>query len=270
VIAEALSITGAELAGVVSEREYLRLLQLPRSRPLEGDLRERAEGARGFYAAHGRPFAAARRAGLRDLGSATVALETGDVFESQPLADRLRAGEAHALLALCASAGLEVAEEAARLWAADRPDEAYFLDRFAAAAAERLVFWAAGSLCRASEPKGETLLPHLSPGCGHWDIADQHRLMRLLTGPPGPGPAAPSPRNAEPEGAPGAVLALGPVSLLPSGALRPPHSVLAAFGVTRRASVRAPEDLCRACDLHPCAYRRTPYAVPDPVPQETR
>jgi hypothetical protein len=252
-----LSVTGAEIAASVREQEYLRLLGLPRARPLEGDLLGRAEGARRWYASHGRPFVAARRVGLTALGPATAALDDGTLLSGAAIADRLRSGEAHAVVALAASAGREVAEEAARLWA-DRPDEAFFLDRFAVAAAEGLVRWAAASLCRESERAGETLLPHLSPGCGHWDIADQHRLMGLLTGqPPGAGTPAVS-------------VSLGPLRLLPSGALDPQHSVLAAFGVTRHAFVTTPEDLCRSCDLEPCAFRRAPFSAMALRPLETR
>jgi len=243
-----LPVEGAELAAAVPEREYLRLLQMPRTRPLDGDLRDRADGARDWYARHGRPFAAVRRTGLSGLEAATVVLDTDEALTSVVLADRLRAGEAHAVVALAASAGREVGEEITRLWSAERPDEAFFLDRFAAAVTERLVFWTAVTLCREFEPAGETLLPHLSPGCGPWDLADQHRLMGLLTG------RAQANRDSE------GLVSLGPVSLLPSGALRPPHSVLAVFGVTKRMLAATADDLCRGCDLDPCAFRRAPFA----------
>jgi hypothetical protein len=174
-----------------------------------------------------------------------VRLEDGAELRSAALAERLQGGAAHALLALAASAGREAADEVARLWAAERPDEAYFLDRFAAAVTERLVFWAQGVVCRASEPAGETLLPHLSPGCGHFDLADQHRVMALLTGL--------SPLDEE-------AARLGPIALLASGALDPPHSVLAVLGVTRGRVEAAPQDLCRACDLDPCSFRRAAFA----------
>ena len=149
-----------------------------------------------------------------------------------------------------------MAAEVKRLWAEERPDEAYFLDRFAVAVTERLVFWASGELCRAAAPSGETLLAHLSPGCGHWDLADQHRVMAILTGESGP-------RGTE------EAVRLGPIELLPSGALHPPHSVLAVLGVTRRQGTTTPEDLCRACDLDPCAFRRAPFAAATPKALET-
>lgn len=249
--AAALSVSAALIAGAVPEREYLRLLGLPRDRALEGELLDRASRARSWYAGHGRPFVATRRAEVAALGPASVVLDTGDQFESAALADRLRAGDAHAVLALAASAGLEVAEETKRLWADDRPDEAFFLDRFAVAVTERLVLWASATICRASEPAKETLLPHLSPGCGHWDLADQHRLMSLLTGE-------------------ASLTTLGPVELRPSGALHPQHSLLAALGVTRRVFAATAETVCRSCDLDPCAFRRAPFGPSALRLQETR
>lgn len=40
----------AELVAAVDEAEYARMLEWPRSRPLEGLVRERAEAARAWYA----------------------------------------------------------------------------------------------------------------------------------------------------------------------------------------------------------------------------
>ena len=228
----------ADLAGEIAAGEYLRLLGLPRSRPLDGELSQRAAGARSWYAAHGRPFVAARKVGIARLEEAGIEVETGQSFVSRTLAGRLRAGEAHALLALAVSAGAEVDEAARRLWEEDKPDESYFLDRFGVAVTERLVFWAMRWFCRQSEPLGETVLPHLSPGCGGWDFADQVKLMTVLS----EGPAGP-----------------GPLRMLPSGMLEPKSTLLAALGVTRRQVSPSPADACKACDLSPCAFRRAPY-----------
>jgi len=270
---------GAEIAREITQREYNRLLQLPRDRVLEGDLLERAESARAWYAEFGKPFAAAcnvplassleeqfrnsRGAGVSPAGRGTVlsslagetpapqrqatnivvvrAFDRDVVLESLVLAQRLQAGEAHALVVLAASAGREVADEVARHWSEGRPDEGFFLDRFAVAVTERLVFWASGVLCRNAEASQETLLPHLSPGCGNWDLADQHKLMSMLV-------------DHQEE------MTLGPLRLLESGALEPQHSVLVAMGVTRHRFVSSPEHLCRACDLSPCSFRRAPFS----------
>jgi hypothetical protein len=233
----------AELAAAVSPRELLRLLGLPRGRELDGDAAARAEGARAWYVAQGRPFAASRRLDVLDLLESGVRLADGTELRSPDLAASLRATLGHAVVVLAVSAGRAVAAEVSRLWSADRPDEAFFLDRFATAVTEALVLWASGALCRASSPAGETLLPPRSPGCGRFELGDQQRLMGLLGG---------APAGAE-------RLALGPIELLPTGALDPPHSLLAALGVTRRPLAAAtPEDLCRACELEPCSFRRAP------------
>ena len=232
----------AALAAAVEERELLRLLGMPRSRPLDGELRAAVEAARAWYAVHGRPYVALLRVGV--LGApvdADVMLADGTVLRSAGLARSLREASGEAVLVLAASAGREVAAEIARAWAGDRPDEAYFLDRFAAAVAEALVLKASGDECRASSARGETLLPPFSPGCSDLAIGEQHTLMALLGGEP----------RAEQR------VGLGPIELLPSGALDPPHSLLAVAGVTRHArAATTPELLCRSCALALCEYRR--------------
>jgi hypothetical protein len=236
----------AELAAAVAERELLRLLGLPRGRALEGELRERADGARAWFAVHGRPFATARKVEVKDLTATAVLLTDGSELRSARLADGLHATRGHAVLVLAVSAGREVAAEVARAWAEDRPDEAYFLDRFATAVTEALVLQASGAECRSASEAGETLLPPHSPGCGGFALGDQHRLMALLGG---------RPAGTE-------RVALGPIELLPSGALDPPHSLLAAVGVTRHALPETTsEALCRGCELEPCAFRRAPCSV---------
>jgi hypothetical protein len=232
-----LPTTGAELARAISTDEYKRLLGLPRSRELEGELLDRAQNAREWYANHGDPFVACTTVPVKDISTPVVRLSGGTELTSSQLSERLRAGEAHALVVLAATAGIAVADEVAKHWAKDRPDEAFFLDRFAVAVTEQLIQWSSAFLCRASEKSNETLLPHLSPGCGHWDLADQHRLMALLTS------------DAQ----------LGPLKLLSSGALHPQHSIIAALGVTHRKFSATPRDICRTCDLDPCAFRRAPF-----------
>lgn len=229
---------GRALAGAIDPAEYARLLGVPRTRTLEGAVAERAAAARAWYAAHGRPWAGARRVGIARIGADTIALETGHAFRSQALSERLRSGGASGLVALAVSAGPEVDAESQRHWEQGRPDEGYFLDRFGAAVAEHLVFWATVWVCRESEMDGETVLAHLSPGCGDWDLEEQAKLMGLIAG-----------------GADG----IGPLRMLPSGMMTPKSSVLAVRGLTRRKVEPSPTDACRSCDLSPCAFRRAPY-----------
>jgi hypothetical protein len=114
-------------------REYARLLGYPAGRPLEGDVLSRAEEALGWYRSHGNP-----RVFSRVVGSETIAAIT---------------------------AGREAEEEAAKLWAADRVDEAYFLDRLAAAVVEHLAL---------------SLGTPRSPGHRGFPIEEQARLYGLL------------------------------------------------------------------------------------------
>jgi hypothetical protein len=172
-----------------------------------------------------------------------VLLEDGTALHCAALATSLRSARGHAVYALAASAGREAADEARDLWAAERPDEAFFLERFGTAVTEALVRHAATWLCRDASSAEETLLPHHSPGCGRWSLDDQPRLMTLLEGVP----------------IDDGKMALGPIELHPSGGLDPANSVLAVLGVTRLAAASPSlADLCRACDLTPCAFRRAP------------
>jgi hypothetical protein len=234
-----LPVNGGELAAAITTDEYKRLLFWPRSRELEGDLLDRANFAREWYANHGQPFAASCRVDVTNIDSPNIQLSNGETLSSARLAERLNAGDARSIVVLAATAGAEVQEEVARHWKEGRPDEAFFLDRFAVGVTEQLVRWASAYLCRESEPSHETLLPHLSPGCGNWDLQDQQKLMSLLSD------------NSE----------LGPMQLLPTGALDPKHSLMAALGVTHRKFEATPKDICRSCDLTPCSFRRAPYIV---------
>ncbi|HQR23165.1 MAG TPA: hypothetical protein PK163_00165 [Steroidobacteraceae bacterium] len=244
-VASILQVSGSDAAAAVSDAEFHRLLGVPRGREVPVEVAERAGLARRWYEEHGRPFVATRRLALAAISHDAVTLRSGDVLAGPALADRLRDGEAHALVVAAFSAGREVADEAARLWADARPDESYFLDRFAAAVVEQLVWRASAVLCADATATGEGLLQHLSPGCGRWDLSAQHALMALLLGTTG--------HQAD-------AWSIGPIRLLESGALHPQHSLLAALGVTRRAIVVTSESACRNCDLRHCRYRRAAYA----------
>ena len=195
----------------MSERELLRLARHAPGPRARGRPASRARtDARAWYAEHGRPFAASRRIDVKRVSASVVRLADGSALRSEALADGLRATRGHAVVVLAVSAGREVAAEASRLWASDRPDEAYFLDRFAAAVTEALVLWAAGAECRAASEAGETLLPPLSPGCGRFEIGDQQCLARALGALPS---GRADPQEGEREAGAGR-LRLGPLELL--------------------------------------------------------
>ncbi len=228
------SADGALIAAAVTPAAYHRLLGMPRHRALHGLLAERAREARAWYARHGRPCAYSRRHAIAALGADTVRLEGGREFTSHALAERLRRCNAHAVVGLAVSAGPEIDAACRRLWQDGRHDESYFLERFGVAVAEQLIAAATLGHCRDVAGSAETITPHLSPGCGSWNLGEQRVLWDAIF------PAGES----------------GPIRLLESGGLTPQHSMLAAAGVTRQTQTAAPPDACRACDLQRCAFRR--------------
>jgi hypothetical protein len=226
-----------EVVAAIELAELARLLGMPRSRALEGEIAARADGARQWYARHGRPQLLARRAGIAGVGDTEVRLDGGRILGGEAIVRRLSAGRAHAALAVAVTAGPEVDAETERLWANDRPDEAYFLDRLATAVVEILMLRATTWLCREASAASETALAHLSPGCGAWALEAQRELYSWLS----------------------AGAALPPLEMLDSGMLRPKLSLLAVIGLTRLATAPHATGACRACDLARCAYRRAPY-----------
>lgn len=229
----------ADMAAQVTPEEYARLLLIPRHKLLEEDLADRARMARAWFAEHGRPWIGARRVAIARLDSAGVTLATGQSFASSALAERLRAADASAVVAVAVTAGAEAEVEYRRHWTEGRPDEGFFVERFAVGVTEQLVRFASAWTCRNSEKGGETALFHASPGCGSWPLEEQGKLMSVLAA----GPAT----------------TVGPVRMWPTGALSPTHSVLALVGLTRRQIAPTPADACRSCDLTPCSFRRAPF-----------
>jgi hypothetical protein len=150
------------------------------------------------------------------------------------------------------TAGPEVDAESARRWQDGRPDEAYFLDRFAAAVVEQLVLRAMTWLCREASAREETAIAHLSPGCGGWEFEAQRPLFELLAD----GAVA----GERVDGEELAPARLAPFAMLASGMLRPKSSLLAAIGLSRDPRAVGPADLCRGCDLSPCRFRRAAYS----------
>ncbi len=242
-----MDVSATDIEAAVTDREFRRLLGLPRKDDLPEAVTAMMQNARRWYALHGEPFLAARRFGVRSIGRSSVDLANGTTLAGDALASQLASNDAHAIVAVAASAGPAVAAEAARLWTDGRPDESYALDRFAAVVAERLLLHAYSTLCDAYAPAEERPMRHVSPGCGGWEIDRQRDVMRLLA-------------DAAPVDAPPVAVMLGPVTLLESGALSPQHSVLAVFGVARSALAVTPEACCRACDLDQCSFRRVPAA----------
>jgi hypothetical protein len=226
-----------EIASEITPQELNRVLGMPRERELDGDLAERAAGARAWYAQHGAPYVRVYRYDVAEIGADGVTLAGGQRLTGERLAEHLRRFDAHAIAAIAVSAGVEVDEASAAAWHDDRPDEGYFLERLGVAVVERLLFRTTLEFCQRSGQAGETLTPHLSPGCGRWELVQQHALWALLF-----------PEEER-----------GPITLLESGGLAPKNSLLAVAGITRGAVVHSRTDGCRCCSLVRCGFRRAPY-----------
>lgn len=216
---------------------YQRLLGHPPGYPLEGRSRELADWARAWYARHGRPWVYAREVELSATNGASVGIG-GVRFHSDALSRRFeRSAADHAVLA-AVSAGPEIELEAQKLWLEEKPDEYYFLEVLGSVVVEQLTAMLGERLCAWAERQGTAVLQHYSPGYPGWDIAEQSRLLALLTG------EAKLP---------------GILEALESGALRPKKSQLAVFGVTRHTDdVRRLTEMvaCESCSLPSCQYRR--------------
>jgi hypothetical protein len=226
-----------DLGGRVDEAEYARLLGYPAGHKLPEQTRVLSAEARSWYRQHGRPWAAARRVDIRDLGSEELRVE-GESFHSRQLVNRLRGVEATEVIVAVSTAGAEVDQYSASLWSTGRPDEAYFADRFGAAAVEHLATATAVDLRQRIRGLGLAVIPGYSPGYDGWSLTDQGPLFRLL------GLA-----EIDPPGA---------LSILDSGMLQPKNSLLAIFGVTPQAELAEPlwqRSRCSWCSLSPCALR---------------
>src|SRR4051794_20441880 len=111
----------------VQPAEYQRLLGYPPGFVMEGRPRELAQWAIEWYAAHGHPWMYARELTSAGADAAGVVLD-GESFHSEALRDRFTRTHAGGAVLAAVSAGIEIEEEAQRLWRAERPDEYYFLE----------------------------------------------------------------------------------------------------------------------------------------------
>jgi hypothetical protein len=224
----------------VDDREYARLLGFPPGYTLDGRVLELAQGARAWYAAHGRPWVYARESDELTIGPESIRVD-GVPFKSERLRRTLEQADAHSVVLVAVSAGPEIEREAHRAWLEERPDEYFFLEMFGSAVVEHLTTMTGARLCAWADDDRMAVLPHYSPGYPDWDIADQQSLFSLIG----------------PDEIPGAL------DVLDSGMLRPKKSLIAVFGVTRHTErVRRLSELipCENCSFEGCQFRRVPYA----------
>jgi hypothetical protein len=225
----------------VQPAEYRRLLGYPPDHELSERARELTDWSRAWYANHGRPWIYAREAENVEIANDSIRIE-GIPFHSKRLQETLEQAGAHGVILVAAGAGVEIEQEARRLWDGGKPDEYFFLEVFGSAAVEHLIRVAGAHFCGWADECGMAVLPHYSPGYPQWDIAEQVRLLHLI----GESGKQHLPYRLE---------------ALDSGALRPKKSQLAVFGFTRNTDrVRRLTELipCENCSLVPCQYRRAP------------
>lgn len=141
------------LPALIDERNYVRLLGYPMGTVLEGAVRERAEHAERWYAAHGRPR----------IYCATLPNDAPSPQLSPGASKHSIAGTGFTVTAI--TAGPEVDAQVETLWAEGRIDEAYFLDRFGVAVVQKI-----------AADRGRYHLP----GCGTLPFEEQSRLFEYI------------------------------------------------------------------------------------------
>ncbi len=225
----------------VTPQEFARHLTYPDGKIPPGRSEEIANEARTWFEQNSKPWFVSRRMSIAAVEGnvvSVITLDDGTQLKSSTLAERLERTQCRALYVVAVSAGAEVDEEIQDRWQQDRPDEAFALNAYAAAATEQLLQATAGQLCASVEQQGETLIQHYGPGYDGWNLEDQFSLMRLV-------------KETYP------AIAL---NILDSGLLQPQKSMLAVYGITDDEAAAGPTLVpCTTCSLSSCTLRRAAY-----------
>ena len=198
---------------------YLRHLGLPAETGLDDKTLPLAEGAAGWYREHGNPWVHSRLAPIQRIEDDTICLDDGTLLSSRVLAEGARRSGTHSISILAVSAGVEVDDRIAELWAEEKPDEAMFLNAYADALTEHLRSTEAEKMLKMFSAEEMAVLPYYSPGYDGWDLTDQAALLNTISNP-----------------LPGAL------EVLPSGGLKPSKSTLAVFAVAGSGLAETAED----------------------------
>jgi len=198
---------------------YLRHLGLPAGEGLDDTTLPLAEQAGCWYREHGRPWTRSRLAAIGRIEEDIVRLDDGTLLSSCVLAEGTRRSGTHSISILAVSAGAEVDERIAELWAEEKPDEAMFLNAYADALTEHLRSTEAEKVLQRFSAEGMAVLPYYSPGYDGWELADQAALLNTIS-----------------DDLP------GPLEVLPSGGLKPAKSTLTVFAVACAGLEEAAED----------------------------
>ena len=192
---------------------FHRHLGLPAGVEPDSTTASLADGARDWYRENGDPWSHVSIREIRAIEGnheeKRVRLEDDDELTSAVLAAGFRAAEVWRAAIVGVSAGPSVDREIDALFQSDRPAEAMILNAYAVAVAEHLRARQGRRLRRQCAKSGMTVLPHYSPGYDGWELDDQATLFAALD-------------------------EQGPLSVLPSGGLKPARSALAVFGITAK------------------------------------
>ena len=214
---------------------YLRHLGVPSKSELDEPAASLAENAGNWYRENGHPWTCSRLAALQGIEEDTLRLDDGTLLTSRVLAEGARRSGTHSLSILAVSAGAEVEEEIARLWAEEKPDEAMFLNSYAAAFTEHLRALEEKRILAEFSAEDMTVLPYYSPGYDGWALSDQAALARTIS-------------DSLP----------GPLEVLPSGGLKPGKSALAVFAVACAALPEIPGDYWQEIYVELSSENQTP------------
>ena len=198
---------------------YLRHLGVPSESELDEPAASLAENAGKWSRENGHPWTCSRLAALQGIEEDTLLLDDGTLLTSRVLAEGARRSGTHSLSILAVSAGAEVEEEIVRLWAEEKPDEAMFLNSYAAAFTEHLRALEEEKTLAEFSAEDMTVLPYYSPGYDGWALSDQAALAGTIS-------------DSLP----------GPLEVLPSGGLKPAKSALAVFAVACTTLPEVPGD----------------------------
>ena len=193
---------------------YRRHLGLPHGAKLEQHLVDLTDQARRWYQENSTPWTTARHVAIDKISGDVIHLQNGVKLTSPVFARGLSQADAHGVVIVGVTAGATVDRKIADLWAADRPDEAMFLNSYAIAAVEHLRWTRGEHLSQTFRKQAMTVLPHYSPGYEGWELGDQRTLFDLIREP-----------KSETD---------FPLDILESGCLLPMKSTLAAYGITHR------------------------------------
>lgn len=232
----------------LTEPDLVRWLGYPRGRRLEGRMADRVDQARRWYAEEARPFMAIRSFEVESIEAHEIRLQNGTSLNSPSLAQRCRESHAHSLICVALSAGPEIDAEVEKLWALERPDEAFVLDRVGVVVTEYLRCFLRSRIHHHARSVGAVAGPASGPGYDGWPLEDQRVLFSLM---------------GEREGSE----LPGPLQILPSGMLRPKLSMLLAYPLSGPSPWRMDVGpSCSVCNYVDCAYRRLPFTGGTEVP----